>query len=251
MLEQQLEYLPTDEGNSHLDFERSITLNDISFKYKNENLFVLNKITIEITKGSRVGLIGTSGSGKSTLLDIIMGLLTPTTGSLIVDDTEITTKNMRLWQRYIAHVPQFIFIADLTIAENIAFGVPLESIDMTRVVKAAKIAQLDGVIMSTKLGYNTPIGERGVRFSGGQRQRLGIARALYKEASIIIFDEATSALDSETEVAVMESIDNLSADLTIIIVAHRVSTLINTDQIIKIANGVVEEVGSYESFTTL
>ena len=170
-----------------------------------------------------------------------MGLLPPTKGALEIDGTPITADNLRSWQKHVAHVPQSIFLADGTIAENIAFGVPRDRIDFERVQIAAKQAQIHEMVTSLQDGYETLVGERGVRLSGGQRQRIGIARAIYKQANVIIFDEATSALDSETEKAVMEAIDSLSEELTVLIIAHRVSTLKNCSAIIDIAKGKVTQ----------
>jgi ATP-binding cassette subfamily B protein len=178
-----------------------------------------------------------------------MGLLQPTHGSLEVDGIEVTTANNRLWQSHIAHVPQTIFLADSSIEENIAFGVPKNQIDFERVRQAAKQAQIAQTIESWPEQYETFVGERGVRLSGGQRQRIGIARALYKNADVIIFDEATSALDNETERTVMEAIENLSSDLTLLIIAHRVTTLKRCTQIIELADGGIRRAGSYQYIT--
>jgi len=202
-------------------------------------------LSLSIQKGSRIGFIGATGSGKSTLLDIIMGLLQPKNGGLEIDGVDVTEQNMRGWQAHIAHVPQAIFLADISIAENIAFGVPLEQIDNTQVRQAAQKAQIAQTIESWKRQYDTVVGERGVRLSGGQRQRIGIARALYKNADVIVFDEATSALDNNTERAVMEAIENLSDELTVIIVAHRLTTLKNCTQIVELENGQIKRIGSY------
>ena len=205
----------------------------------------MQELDLIITKGSRVGFIGITGSGKSTLLDVIMGLLSPTNGHLEVDRERITIKNQRSWHSHIAHVPQTIFLSDGTIMENIAFGVPKHLIDHQRVMQSARQAQIAQSIESWPNGYQTMVGERGIRLSGGQRQRIGIARALYKQADVIILDEATSALDNETEEAVMDAIDNLSADLTILIIAHRITTLRNCSQIIKLNHGRIESICSY------
>jgi ATP-binding cassette subfamily B protein len=175
-----------------------------------------------------------------------MGLLDPTEGSLEIDGKRVDETNKRAWQSHIAHVPQAIFLADDSIAENIAFGVPKTKIDYERVKLAAKQAQIADTIEIWPLQYKTFVGERGVRLSGGQRQRIGIARALYKQADVIIFDEATSALDTETEQAVMQAIDSLSNNLTIIIIAHRLTTLKNCSQIIELAGGCVKQVGFYK-----
>ncbi|MCC6275230.1 MAG: ABC transporter ATP-binding protein [Leptospiraceae bacterium] len=220
-----------------LPFNQAIHLKNISFRYSKDSPLVLKDINLEIVKGSRVGFIGTTGSGKSTLQDIIMYLLEPTEGQLMVDDKVIHVNNMKSWQLNIANVPQSIFLSDSSIAENIAFGIPLGQIDYKKVKQAASKAQISDFIETLKDGYDTFVGERGIRLSGGQRQRIGIARALYREASLIVFDEATSALDNETERAVMESIDGLGKDLTILIIAHRLSTVKNCDKIVELSSG--------------
>ena len=229
-----------------VSFNHSIKLNNLAFKYTDNTPWVLRpSLSLSIQKGSRIGFIGATGSGKSTLLDIIMGLLQPKNGGLEIDGVDVTEQNMRGWQAHIAHVPQAIFLADISIAENIAFGVPLEQIDNTQVRQAAQKAQIAQTIESWKKQYDTVVGERGVRLSGGQRQRIGIARALYKNADVIVFDEATSALDNNTERAVMEAIENLSDELTVIIVAHRLTTLKNCTQIVELENGQIKRIGSY------
>jgi len=190
--------------------------------------------------------MGPTGSGKSTLLDIIMGLLQPIRGSLAIDDEFITSENQRGWQAHIAHVPQSIFLADTTIAENIAFGVSLDQIDYERVQQSAKRAQISQSIETWKNKYDTKVGERGVRLSGGERQRIGIARALYKQADVLVLDEATSALDNSTEIEVMRAIENLDADLTILIVAHRLSTLSVCELVVELAGGKIERSGPYQ-----
>ena len=236
---------------SPITFNHSITLNNLAFKYTKSSPWVLQHgLSLSIKKGSRVGFIGATGSGKSTLLDIIMGLLQPTAGILAVDGINIIEQNHRGWQAHIAHVPQTIFLADTSIAENIAFGIPVEQIDHTRVRQAAQKAQIAQTIASWDKQYDTLVGERGVRLSGGQRQRIGIARALYKQADVIVFDEATSALDNDTERAVMEAIENLGEELTTIIVAHRLTTLKNCDQIIELSDGQVSRVGSYKEIVS-
>jgi ATP-binding cassette subfamily B protein len=229
-----------------IPFRQSIHLNNTSFRYTEKTAWVLHDLNLEIPKGARVGFIGTTGSGKSTLLDIIMALLTPCKGSLVIDGTTITEQNFRSWQAHIAHVPQSIFLADTTIAENIAFGVPPEQIDYQRVERAAEQAQIAKTIKSWEKGYETFVGERGVRLSGGQRQRIGIARALYKQADVIVFDEATSALDNETELAVMREIEKLGRELTILLIAHRLTTLKTCDLIVELADGVIKSMGRYE-----
>ena len=229
-----------------IPFHNEIKLNNISFRYGEELPWVLKGIDLSLKKGSRTGFIGITGSGKSTLIDIIMGLLEPTDGNLKIDDCSIDSKTHRGWQTHIAHVPQAIFLADLSIQENIAFGVPKEQIDFKRVHEAARQAQIAETIESWPKKYETIVGERGIRLSGGQRQRIGIARALYKQADVIIFDEATSALDNETELAVMEAVDELSPDLTIIIIAHRLTTLKKCTQIVELSNGAIAQIGTYQ-----
>jgi ATP-binding cassette, subfamily B, bacterial PglK len=220
-----------------LPFKNEIILSDISFKYNQEKSWVLNKFNLTIKKGSRVGFIGTTGCGKSTLLDIVMGLLKPTEGNLIVDGQAITEINCRAWQTHISHVPQNVFLADNTIESNIAFGVPTHLIDKEKVKIAAKKAQLANIIEIWPDKYETRVGERGVQLSGGQCQRIGIARALYKEADVIILDEATSALDGETEKEVIASIEALSTDITILVIAHRLNTLDFCTEIIELGQG--------------
>lgn len=229
-----------------IGFESAIVLKDLGFGYSPKTPWVLRQINLRIPKGSRVGFIGVTGSGKSTLLDIVMGLLTPTEGALVVDGTAVNPQNNRAWQAHISHVPQAIYLSDASIAENIAFGVPLELIDLRRVEQAAQKAQISQTIASWDKGYHTVVGERGVRLSGGQRQRIGIARALYKSSSVIIFDEATSALDNETEAAVMHAVEALGRDITILIIAHRLTTLKNCDFIVELADGGIKGVGGYE-----
>lgn len=231
--------------NKNLEFNNNIVLKNLSFQYKPNLPLVLNNLSLEIKKGQMIGIIGTTGSGKSTILDIIMGLLNPTHGNIEVDGIKIDQRNYRKFQSKIAHVPQNIYLADTTIAENIAFGIPIKNINIANIKLAAKKAQISDTIESWEMGYNTNIGERGVRISGGQRQRIGIARALYKNASIIVFDEATSALDNATEEEVMKSIEKIGDDITMIIVAHRLTTLKNCDMIFDIKNGEVVKSGKY------
>lgn len=244
LLEQPLpRYLSA--STSPVSFRDQITLHDLHFSYGREGGWILQGVNLKIPRGSRTGIIGATGSGKSTLLDILMGLLSPTAGTLRVDGVVVDQLKSRAWQAHIAHVPQDIYLADSSIAENIAFGEPVSRIDMERVKRAARCAQIAETIESWPAGYDTFVGERGVRLSGGQRQRVGIARALYKQADVIVLDEATSALDSTTERAVMESIDSLSPDLTLVIVTHRLTTLKNCDQVIELKSGVVSRVGTY------
>ena len=223
-----------------ISFQRNIELKNITFRYSPSAPWILKGVNLVIPKGSRIGLIGLTASGKSTLLDVIMGLLDPSTGSLNIDGVSITSKNLSSWQKHIAHVPQAIFLADTTIAENIAFGVPPNEINYELVRQSAQQAQISETIEAWSEQYNSYVGEKGVRLSGGQRQRIGIARALYNKANVIVLDEATSALDNKTEKNVMQAIENLNDDTTIFIVAHRLTSLKHCSQIIELENGKIK-----------
>ena len=246
LLEQPMPVYVNDKYQEVLTFNSEIKLNGISYSYPNSSQLVLKEVNLSISKGSRIGIIGTTGSGKSTLLDIFMGLLDPTNGYISVDNVKLTKDNMRGWQIHLAHVPQNVFLSDTTIAENIAFGVSKDKIDNLRIKEVAQKAQISDFIESLDRKYNNAVGEGGVRISGGQKQRLAIARAFYKNADVIIFDEATSALDNETEKEVMKSIDKISSELTLIIVAHRLTTLKKCDKIIELSNGEIKRIGTYE-----
>ena len=213
------------ERSLPMEFSDQICLKGISFKYEGAEKYAFKDIDLTIRKGARVGLVGSTGCGKSTLLDVIMGLLIPNEGSVYVDGKSIDQSNSPAWQKRIAHVPQSIFLADCSVSENIAFGIERGDIDFERVVAAARLAHVDDVIEALPDKYQSKLGERGIKLSGGQRQRIGIARALYREPDVIIFDEATSALDTRTEKKVMASIEGISKEVTIVIVAHRVETL--------------------------
>ena len=229
-----------------IPFAKEIKLNNLNFRYSEDLPWVLKNVSFTLKKGSRVGFVGVTGSGKSTLLDIIMGLLPPTESGLMIDNQVINNQNRRAWQANIAHVPQNIYLSDSTIEENIAFGIPKNKINRQQVEQAAKQAQIAELIEQCKDGYQTFVGERGVRLSGGQRQRIGIARALYKQANVLIFDEATSALDNETEQAVMKAIDDLGEEITILIIAHRLTTLKGCGQIIKLEKDFNIKTGTYD-----
>jgi ATP-binding cassette subfamily B protein len=227
-------------------FTNNIAFKEVRFRYADSAPWVLDGFSLSIPKGVRVGFIGRTGSGKSTALDILMGLLTPTEGELLVDGLTVRGSRIRAWQRTIAHVPQSIYLADTTLAENIAFGVPRGAIDMQKVRQAASQAQIAEFIESRPQGYDALVGERGIRLSGGQRQRIGIARALYKQASVLVFDEATSALDTATEQSVMDAIEGLDRELTILIIAHRLSTVQRCDIIVRLEFGQIVERGKYQ-----
>jgi ATP-binding cassette, subfamily B, bacterial PglK len=246
LLDQPLteESLPSD--SKPLKFQNFIQYKGVSFRYSHEGPWVLEELNLNIPKGSRVGFVGRTGSGKSTALDMLMGLLLPTEGAILVDDQRISGQQAIAWQRNIAHVPQSIYLSDNSLAENIAFGVPLEAIDMNRVQQASQQAQIADFIEGLAEGYMAPVGERGIRLSGGQRQRVGIARALYKKASVLVFDEATSALDNTTERAVMNSIEGLKRNLTVLIIAHRMTTVRHCDIIVELNQGRVVAKGTFE-----
>lgn len=244
---------PANAQHSHLSplpLTQVITLNQVSYRYPNAPQPTLKGIDITIPAHSTVGYVGASGSGKTTTVDVILGLLEPQEGQLIVDGQPITAANRRQWQRAIGYVPQHIYLADDSVASNIAFGVNAKDIDQKAVERAAKIANLDEfVINDLPQGYATTVGERGVRLSGGQRQRIGIARALYHNPQVLILDEATSALDNLTEQAVMDAVNNLGHDITIILIAHRLSTVRQCDQIYLLDRGEVRAQGTFDELS--
>jgi ATP-binding cassette subfamily B protein len=246
MLEQPLPAHAGQPRAEHLPFREALEIRDLHFRYSESTPWVLRGLNLRIPRGSRVGFIGSTGSGKSTLIDVLMGLLTPVQGSVLVDGQPVFPDQTRGWQAHLAHVPQSIFLADISIAENIAFGVPPDQLDRERVRAAARQAQIADAIEAWTNGYDTLVGERGVRLSGGQRQRVGIARALYKRADVIVFDEATSALDNQTEAAVMEAIEGLHPDLTVLMVAHRLTTLRGCDLIVELERGEIRRTGTYQ-----
>jgi len=230
--------------------KRQIHVDDVTYRYDDESVAVLNGINLKIEKGSRNALVGTTGCGKSTLIDVMVGLLFPEVGSLVVDGTSLTRKNVSGWQRKIAYVPQEVFLYDVSIAANIALGVPREDIDLDLVKKSAELAQAADFIESDTLqGFDTIIGEHGVRLSGGQRQRLGLARAFYLQPDVLFLDEATSALDSVTEEAVMHSIENRMPGITVVMIAHRLSTVKFCDTIFYIEKGRVVDSGNFKDLT--
>lgn len=235
-----------DAAAEPLLLERDVTLERVSYTYPQAGREALEGVSLRIPARATIGLVGATGGGKTTTVDIIMGLLRPQQGALKVDGALITPENLRAWQRVIGYVPQHIYLADDTVAANIAFGLPRERIEARAVERAARIANLHSfVTKELPHGYETAVGERGVRLSGGQRQRIGIARALYHGPQVLILDEATSALDNLTEQAVMEAVHNLSHELTIILIAHRLSTVRTCDQIYLLEQGRVTDQGTY------
>jgi len=226
-------------------FVNKIAIKDAYFKYPEGNDWVLNGISTEIPKNSVFGIVGTTGGGKTTLIDILMGLLNLNKGEVFVDCINIH-RNLDSWKSKIGYVPQFIFLTDDTIKNNIAFGMDEDKIDQEKLKKAIQAAQLDGFINKLQLRENTIIGERGVRLSGGQRQRIGIARALYNDPELLIFDEATSSLDNVTEKNIVKAIDQFKNKKTIIIIAHRITTVKKCDVIIVLKDGVISDMGTYE-----
>lgn len=227
--------------------KEEIVLNNVSYSYPNVDELAIKALNLVIPAHSTTGFVGTTGSGKTTTIDLILGLLEPQEGHLTIDGVAITDRNRHQWQRSIGYVPQHIFLADDTVAANIAFGVDPKFIDKKSVVRAAKLAKLhDYILHDLSHGYNTTVGERGVRLSGGQRQRLGIARALYHNPQILILDEATSSLDNLTEQAVMDAVNDLEDQVTIIMIAHRLSTVRRCNKIYLLDHGEIKAGGSYD-----
>lgn len=228
-------------------FTKDIKLENISFAYPKANTFALNQINLILKQKKTIGFVGTTGSGKTTIVDIILGLLDPSSGSLKVDNNIVNNSNKRLWQSIIGYVPQSIYLIDDTIEANIAFGVKENLINSNKVKKVSKIANLHNFIIDElPNGYQTKVGDKGIRLSGGQKQRIGIARALYNNPKVLIFDEATSALDNITEGKVMEAVYRLSKEMTIIIIAHRLTSIKKCDAIFHIQNGSVRSSGTYD-----
>lgn len=227
-------------------FRNEIRFDNVCFRYAASGPWVLDHLNVVIPRGMRVGLVGGTGSGKSTMLDLLMGLLEPTEGSIEIDGSGLVGNLVRAWQACIAHVPQSIFMADTTLLQNIAFGTPPNAIDPQRARRAAERAQICDFIDSMPQGFQSLVGERGARLSGGERQRIGIARALYKQSSVLVLDEATSALDNSTERSVMDAIDALSRDLTVIMIAHRLSTVRRCDTIMELEHGRLVAQGPYD-----
>ena len=222
-------------------FSEEIAFRGVGFRYPGGR-FALRGVDLGIARGARIGVVGPTGGGKSTLLDLLMGLLDPSEGEILIDGRRLDDESRAAWQGRLAHVPQSIYLSDDTIAANVAFGAPREAIDRGRVESAIRAARLEAFVGELEHGLETVVGERGIRLSGGQRQRIGIARALYKRAPVLILDEATSALDDETEAEVIRSIAGLGRDVTLIMIAHRRSTLAGCDRLFKVEAGRVSEV---------
>ncbi|MDR0910537.1 MAG: ABC transporter ATP-binding protein/permease [Spirochaetaceae bacterium] len=230
-----------------MPFKSNIVLNNIQFQYVRSKNLVLQDINLKIEKNTTIGLAGTTGCGKTTLVDLLMGLLTPVSGEILVDGKKLDAENINDWQHNFGYVPQQIYLCDDSIAANIAFGIAPEDRDLNLIQEVAKMANMhDFIINELSQGYDTYVGERGIRLSGGQRQRLGIARALYNNPSILVMDEATSALDSATEDAVMDAIHNLAGSVTMILIAHRITTIQEADVIYLMEGGRVVEQGTYD-----
>ena len=246
-----LKKIDEQQDAKNISLNKSIILKNVNYDYPNASRTALKNINIDIPAQSTIGIVGPTGSGKTTIVDVILGLLEPQKGKLEVDEQIITKNNCRIWQRLIGYVPQDIYLADDTISANIAFGKKLKDINYDAVEKASKIANLhDFVSNELPEKYQSIIGERGIRLSGGQRQRIGIARALYHNPQLIILDEATSALDNDTEKAVMDAIDNIGKNKTIIIIAHRLSTVKKCDKIFLLEKGELKKQGKFEELIT-
>ena len=238
---------PREETGRAVVFKNCLELRSVRFRYPRSEKLVLDGLDLQIPVRSTVGLVGFSGAGKSTLVDLLLGLLDLPPDSVFIDGTPLGPDNIRAWKAKIGYVPQQIYLSDNTISRNIAFGIPEKDVDQSRVERAAKMAKLhDFITAELPLGYQTMTGERGVRLSGGQRQRIGIARALYRNPEVLILDEATSALDGVTEAAIMEAIHHLGHSMTIIIIAHRLTTLKECDEIFVLEAGQVTDKGTYQ-----
>jgi len=236
--------------NSDMFFREKLIIKSICYNYPKITQKAVDHLTLEVKANTSIGIVGASGSGKSTLVDIMLGLLEPQKGSMLVDGVVLTAKNMRSWQSKIGYVPQVIFLADSTVSENIAFGVPGVEIDQKSVERAAKTAEIhEFIINELDGGYGAIVGERGVRLSGGQRQRIGIARALYHNPDVLILDEATSALDSPTEQSIISAVYKLAHHKTIIMIAHRLTTIKACDEIIIMENGKIVDQGQYDELS--
>ena len=243
LLDQPLDRSLNKQNPIPLPFTSTIVFEDVSFQYSKHSPFILKGVNLTVHKGQKIGIIGLTGSGKSTLIDLLMGLLSPTSGKILVDGVEVSNEILRRWQAQIAHVSQSIYLSDSSIKANIAFGKNQKNLNMKQIKRAAEKAWVSDVIEQMRFKYDSTVGERGIQLSGGQRQRIGIARALYKNSRVLVFDEATSALDTDTEQSIMLEIENLRDNKTIFIVAHRLTTLKNCDRIIRVSgDNIISEV---------
>jgi len=233
-------------NSGKINFENELKLKNINFKYGVDSQTILSDISITIKQGMHVGICGRSGAGKSTLVDIIIGLLEPTSGEIQVDGVAINNSNIHDWRKLVSHVPQLFYISNASIAQNIAFGIDPREIDRNRIIEAAKKAHIHNIAEACDNRYEEFLGEGGIRLSGGQRQRIAIARALYKKPKLIVFDEATSNLDNKIEQDIMNAISLLGKEVTVVIIAHRLSTLRNCDLIIELDAGKVIRSGTYD-----
>lgn len=225
-----------------IKFDKSIVIENLTFGYLGSNKLILDKINFKVFKGESIGIVGPSGSGKSTLVDLLLGLLRPRSGHILVDNVDINI-NIKSWQSQIGYVPQNVFLSDDTLAKNIAFGIDEHLINYEQLLLSIKFAQLEEFVSNLPNGINSEVGERGSRISGGQRQRIGIARALYYNPELLVFDEATSALDNNTELEVMEVINSLKRSRTILIIAHRLTTIENCDKVFEVKDGTIQQLG--------
>jgi ABC-type multidrug transport system fused ATPase/permease subunit len=224
----------------------SLEFRNISFMYPGSDVFALRSLDLKVERGDLIGLVGLTGSGKTTLVDLLLGLLEPTDGEVLVNDKLRGDDSLKRWSKSVAYVPQDIFIADETLRHNIAFGVPAKYINDEAVKRAAELACLDEFIMSLPEKYETVLGERGGKLSGGQKQRVGIARALYTNPNLLVMDEATSALDTITERQISDSIKNIAKNVTVVVVAHRMSTIMSCDKIYLLESGKISASGSFK-----
>ena len=230
-----------------MSFKKEIRLQGVGFTYPTANRPALANITLTIPQNQSVGLVGRTGSGKTTLADILLGLYPAGEGAIRIDDVVLTELNARSWRKRVGYVPQHVFLTNATVSQNIALGIPPDQIDHDAVRRAAQMAQATEFIEQLPSGYDTVVGERGVKLSGGQRQRLGIARALYHNPDVLVFDEATSALDGMTEDAVMQAVQSLSSERTMILIAHRLRTIQACDRIVMLDAGRVVADGDYDT----
>ncbi|WP_415883465.1 ABC transporter ATP-binding protein [Neptuniibacter sp. QD34_54] len=242
--------LESDSSGDSIHLQKLIDINNVFFRYPLKSEYALSDVSLKIPANTTVAFVGASGSGKSTIIDLIMGLIEPSSGYIKVDENKLSSKNTVSWQNNIGLVPQTIFLSDSSILENIGFGLPIEEIDIQKASKAAKLACLDDFLKELPEGIYSTVGERGVQLSGGQRQRIGIARALYNNAQMLVFDEATSALDSVTEKSIMQSIDALAGQKTLVLVAHRLSTIKKCDVIYFMEGGKVVDSGTYSQLVS-